>query len=129
MLFLDLDQFKSINDQYGHDVGDLLIQEVAERLRKFISARQFAYRIGGDEFLVIIEDQKFEYITKLAEDILQSIKEIYYIDGNELYMTVSMGIVIGDAKIESSSSLLKKLILLCIGRKHMGKIATVCMIE
>lgn len=121
VLFLDLDQFKSINDQYGHDVGDLLIQEVAERLKKFTNAKHFAYRIGGDEFLVIIEDRDFKYVTKLAEDILQSIKEIYYINGNELYMTVSMGIVIGDAKKENSSILLKKADTAMYRSKTYGK--------
>lgn len=120
-IFMDLDQFKSINDQFGHDVGDNLIQEVAERLKVFITPEQHAFRIGGDEFLFIVESGDQNYIKKLANNILQSIKEVYYIDGNELSMTISMGIVIGEAKKENGSTLLKQADTAMYRSKTFGK--------
>lgn len=73
ILFLDLDQFKAINDTLGHNVGDLLVQEVGKRLRQFIRSGQQVFRIG-DEFLVILKQSDPNYAQRLADDILQQIK-------------------------------------------------------
>ena len=74
ILFLDLDQFKAINDTLGHNVGDLLVQEVGKRLRQFIGNGQQVFRIGGDEFLIILKQSDPVYAQRLADDILQQIK-------------------------------------------------------
>ena len=70
ILFLDLDQFKAINDTLGHNVGDLLVQEVGKRLRQFIGNGQQVFRIGGDEFLIILKQSDPVYAQHLADDIL-----------------------------------------------------------
>ncbi|WP_338148643.1 diguanylate cyclase domain-containing protein [Brevibacillus humidisoli] len=95
VLFLDLDQFKAINDTLGHNIGDLLVQEVGIRLREYIRDDQQAFRIGGDEFLIIVKQCDQERAEHLAKQILQSIKKVYRIHGNELYVTGSIGISIG----------------------------------
>ncbi|WP_033445727.1 bifunctional diguanylate cyclase/phosphodiesterase [Ornithinibacillus scapharcae] len=118
VLFIDLDQFKAINDTLGHDIGDILVQEVASRLRQFISKDQKAYRIGGDEFLIIVKQCNEDRAEKLAEEILQSIKQVYYIEGNQLYITASVGISIGHV---NNSTILKTADTAMYKAKGLGK--------
>ncbi|WP_276352583.1 bifunctional diguanylate cyclase/phosphodiesterase [Cohnella caldifontis] len=118
VLFLDLDQFKAINDTLGHHVGDLLIQEVGHRLRRFIDADRSAFRIGGDEFLFILKRCRPEQAEQLAGDILQSVKQGFRIEGNELYVTGSIGISIGRL---GESDLLRKADTAMYKAKGLGK--------
>lgn len=121
VLFIDLDQFKVINDTLGHDTGDLLIKEVGIRLRQFIRKGQQAFRIGGDEFLFIVKNCTQEQAEQLAEKILQSIKNVYLIGGNELYITGSIGISISSIKDSDRSMLLKTADTAMYKAKGLGK--------
>lgn len=121
VLFLDLDHFKAINDTLGHHTGDLLIQEVGLRLKKFIKKDQQAFRIGGDEFLIIVKNCDQKRAERLAEEILLSIKEVYQIDGNELYITASIGISISSIKDSERSMLLKTADTAMYKAKGLGK--------
>lgn len=121
ILFLDLDQFKAINDTLGHNVGDLLVQEVGKRLRQFIGNGQQVFRIGGDEFLIILKQSDPVYAQRLADDILQQIKNVYYIDGNELYVTASIGISIGSVHSSDRTTLLKNADTAMYKAKGLGK--------
>ncbi|EFU43245.1 diguanylate cyclase/phosphodiesterase with MHYT sensor [Paenibacillus vortex V453] len=121
VLFLDLDQFKAINDTLGHHVGDMLVQEVGNRLRQFIQGYQQVFRIGGDEFLIILKQSDPMYAQRLAEDILQKIKNVYFIDGNELYVTGSIGISIGSVHSSDRSTLLKNADTAMYKAKGLGK--------
>lgn len=121
VLFLDLDHFKAINDTLGHDTGDLLIKQVGIRLRKFIKKDQQAFRIGGDEFLVIVKNCDQKQAEQLAEEILQSVKEVYCINGNELYVTASIGISISSLKDSERSMLLKTADTAMYQAKGLGK--------
>lgn len=121
ILFLDLDQFKAINDTLGHHVGDLLVQEVGNRLRQFIQGSQQVFRIGGDEFLIILKQSDPIYAQRLADDILQKIKNVYHIDGNELYVTGSIGISIGSVHSSDRSTLLKNADTAMYKAKGLGK--------
>lgn len=121
VLFLDLDQFKAINDTLGHHIGDLLVEEVGNRLRRYIREDQQIFRIGGDEFLFIIKDCVLEQAERLAEQILISIKEVYRIDGNELYITGSIGISIGTIQQADRSVLLKAADTAMYKAKGLGK--------
>lgn len=121
ILFLDLDQFKAINDTLGHNVGDLLVQEVGKRLRQFIGNGQQVFRIGGDEFLIILKQNDPVYAQHLADDILQQIKNVYYIDGNELYVTASIGISIGSVHSSDRTTLLKNADTAMYKAKGLGK--------
>ncbi|GAB6928341.1 bifunctional diguanylate cyclase/phosphodiesterase [Paenibacillus sp. JCM 10914] len=121
ILFLDLDQFKAINDTLGHNVGDLLVQEVGQRLRQFISGSQQVFRIGGDEFLIVLKQSDQNYAQQLADDILKKIKQVYFIDGNELYVTGSIGISIGCIRSSDRSTLLKNADTAMYKAKGLGK--------
>lgn len=121
VLFLDLDQFKAINDTLGHNVGDLLVQEVGTRLREFIQPDQQAFRIGGDEFLFIVKHCNQERAEQLAKQILQRVKNVYRIEGNELYITGSIGISIGSIQESDRSVLLKTADTAMYRAKGLGK--------
>ncbi len=121
VLFIDLDQFKVINDTLGHNIGDILLKEVGCRLRKFMKNGQQAYRIGGDEFLFIVENGVQEQAEKLATEILESIKEVYRIEGNELYITGSIGISINSIKETDRAMLLKTADTAMYTAKNLGK--------
>ncbi|MFC0216015.1 EAL domain-containing protein [Paenibacillus chartarius] len=121
VLFLDLDRFKAINDTLGHNIGDLLVREVGARLREFVRSDQQAFRIGGDEFLIIVKRCDQERAERLAQDILRSIKKVYYIEGNELYVTGSIGISIGSIQDSDRSILLKTADTAMYRAKGQGK--------
>ncbi|MGD0720834.1 MAG: GGDEF domain-containing protein [Roseiarcus sp.] len=92
---LDLDQFKAVNDRYGHPTGDALLQAVSERLARALRTDDTVARLGGDEFVVIqsgIHDA--EQARLLAERIIQSVAARYQIDGHEVEIGVSVGVAL-----------------------------------
>lgn len=100
LLFLDLDGFKEINDRHGHDAGDQLLRQVAERLRCTVPPHDPLCRFGGDEFLVLIHaDGHDSTLEALAQRILVTISEPFDVDGRRLSVGVSIGIAVypGDA--------------------------------
>ena len=93
IMFLDLDQFKVVNDTLGHAVGDLLLQEVAQRLKGIIREGDTVSRFGGDEFVMLFPDITCaEDISLIAEKILRNLSHIYVLDGNDVHITASIGI-------------------------------------
>lgn len=94
IMFIDLDGFKSINDTLGHDVGDSLLKQVAERLIETVREEDLISRLGGDEFIVVFEETNKEEISGIAERILQSISTPFLIDDNNVTVTPSIGIAI-----------------------------------
>jgi diguanylate cyclase (GGDEF)-like protein/PAS domain S-box-containing protein len=95
LLFIDLDDFKVANDQYGHDTGDALLQEVAERLRQNIRSEDTVARTGGDEFIFILTDiANAENAATVAKKIIQSIARPFIINGNTCMIGCSIGISI-----------------------------------
>ena len=95
MIFFDLDKFKSINDNHGHAVGDMLLRQAAERLQKAVRASDTVSRIGGDEFVVLMgELAAANAALALAEKIRQAVRHPYSIDGRELTISCSVGVAI-----------------------------------
>lgn len=93
VLFLDLDHFKIINDTLGHSVGDWLLKEVSERLRRSVREVDTVARLGGDEFILLLPGVKnSEDAARIAEKILEVIDEPLPYNENELYITTSIGI-------------------------------------
>ena len=93
VLFIDIDNFKSVNDTYGHTSGDELLKIVAERISSNIRVEDFAARIGGDEFGVILNNiQNDDDVGIIAEKIRTVIREPLKIDKNILHMSISVGI-------------------------------------
>ena len=93
LLFLDLDCFKLVNDTHGHDMGDMLLQEVANRLKGCLRASDVPARMGGDEFTVILaEIADAQDASIIARRIIESLTKPFYIEGNECSIGVSVGI-------------------------------------
>lgn len=92
VLFLDLDGFKAINDTYGHDVGDTLIQYVSIRLKEHVPEKGVLSRMAGDEFNIFLPDTSIEETKQLAETIIQSIQEAVIIADISVFVTSSIGI-------------------------------------
>lgn len=95
VLFVDLDDFKPVNDTLGHDVGDQVLVEVALRLKRGLRATDTVSRLGGDEFVVVLPDvpSEQEALTK-AEALLSSLASPYQVEGHEIYLTASIGIAL-----------------------------------
>lgn len=91
-MLLDIDKFKSINDTLGHTVGDKLLIRVADKLRMFLSDKVSVYRIGGDEFTVLVNHKEKEKINEIANGICDVLKEKIEIDGRLLSIKCSLGI-------------------------------------
>ncbi len=103
LMFLDLDRFKSVNDTLGHHAGDLLLQQVASRLRESVRDSDTVARLGGDEFTVLLPDiAKSEDAANVAEKIIAAFVTPFDLDGNMVNSSTSIGIAIfpGDANDE-----------------------------
>ncbi len=95
LIFIDLDNFKSINDTLGHDVGDQLLAEVARRLKASVRSEDVVCRLGGDEFTVYVEDfVDPEALVSTAQRLVQSISEPYQLGQHRVEVTASVGISI-----------------------------------
>ena len=96
MFYLDLDRFKPVNDTYGHDMGDKLLKAVSQRLRKCIRNTDYAFRIGGDEFSLIIEEGNIndEFCEMMVRRIKNAIDAPFVIEGNMLHVDTSCGYAI-----------------------------------
>ncbi|MEH6502802.1 MAG: EAL domain-containing protein [Cycloclasticus sp.] len=97
LLFIDLDQFKHINDTLGHNVGDSLLKQVAERLPSCVRESDTVARFGGDEFAILLEELSVDklnaaaQVESIAKKILSALNEPYLLDGREQYNTPSIG--------------------------------------
>jgi diguanylate cyclase (GGDEF)-like protein/PAS domain S-box-containing protein len=95
VLFIDLDDFKTVNDSLGHGAGDHLLRSVAERLRGTLRPADTAARLGGDEFAVLLEDiGSVEEVVVTAERLLSALQEPVDVDGTEVFVQASIGIAV-----------------------------------
>jgi diguanylate cyclase (GGDEF)-like protein/PAS domain S-box-containing protein len=107
VLYLDIDRFKEVNDRFGHAAGDALLKEFGARLRACLRATDTIARVGGDEFVVIVEDLKeLESARLVAEKILQAMRETVNVDGQEMVVTTSIGLACGSG--QSNGDMLMK---------------------
>ncbi|WP_371264813.1 EAL domain-containing protein [Paenibacillus sp. CF384] len=120
-LFIDLDRFKMINDTLGHDVGDLLLQQVADRLRLCAVDGELIFRLGGDEFLIVARTSDIGALEQLANNLLNQIKQAYFVEAHELYVTCSIGISHAPVHGVDRSSLLKAADTAMYAAKFDGK--------
>lgn len=122
VLFLDLDNFKSINDSLGHGAGDSLLVAVAERLQDCLRTTDTAARLGGDEFAVLCESvTRVEEAVMIAERILSVFQQPFLIDGKETHVGTSIGIAASSDEAFDSESLLRNADLAMYLAKNEGK--------
>ncbi|ALC15395.1 diguanylate cyclase/phosphodiesterase with PAS/PAC sensor(s) [Desulfuromonas soudanensis] len=122
ILFLDLDRFKIINDTLGHGVGDKLLKEVATRLSACVREVDTVARIGGDEFiLTLVNLNQIADAELVSRKILKSLAAPVQIDGNELFITTSIGISVYPGDADDPSALVKKADVAMYHAKAMGK--------
>lgn len=93
LLLLDVDHFKFINDTYGHQYGDMLLQEIPERIKKALGTDPYIARIGGDEFAIILKQTKSQRDAgRAAKKILEALTKTFYIMNKEIRINISIGI-------------------------------------
>lgn len=122
ILFMDLDDFKHINDSLGHRAGDLLLIEIARRLRTCLRPEDTVARFGGDEFIILLEDlEDVDDATDVAERIAQALYAPFIVDGHEVFATASIGIVLGSYPRDRAEDLLRSADVAMYRSKYRGK--------
>lgn len=108
VLFLDLDQFKHINDTLGHDAGDVLLTNVAARIIHCVRKNDTVARLGGDEFTILLEDVRHdEDAARVSEKILLSLKDPFSLGGSEIVISASIGIALYPSCGDSAADLMQ----------------------
>jgi diguanylate cyclase (GGDEF)-like protein/PAS domain S-box-containing protein len=122
VLFVDLDRFKPINDLHGHEVGDAVLKEVAQRLTASTRQEDIAFRLGGDEFLLILPDiADGAYAGTVANHLVQVICQPYHVDELELSLSASIGISVYPRDSDDIDTLINQADIAMYHAKHSGR--------
>ncbi len=127
LLFIDLDKFKLLNDTLGHDMGDLLLQQVAQRLLSCVREADTVARMGGDEFLVMLEDlsedhqQAIAQVANTGEKILAALNRTYQLSEHAYHSTLSIGATVFRGQQETVDELIKQADLAMYQVKATGR--------
>ncbi|MFW5926835.1 MAG: putative bifunctional diguanylate cyclase/phosphodiesterase [Wenzhouxiangella sp.] len=127
VMYMDLDQFKDINDTQGHDIGDHLLSEVAVRLRECIRDTDTVARLGGDEFAFLLPGTDIERMQRVAERIVETFAEPFHIEGISTRIGASIGLVSYPLHGQSLAELLKHADIAMYQAK--GKSSGYCLFE
>ena len=120
-LFIDLDDFKIVNDCYGHDFGDGVLVSFAQYADEFLAGRGTVYRFGGDEFVIITREDDDERIRTLLDELLARARQPWQALGREFYCSLSIGVVKFNACEDDSRSVVKKADIAMYSAKKAGK--------
>jgi len=122
LMFIDLDNFKDVNDTYGHHVGDVLLRSVAERMRNALRAEDEISRLGGDEFALLMTHAGDPPQVELtAQKILKALAQPVHIDGRDIFVGCSIGSVLLPEDTDDFSSALRYADMAMYHAKHLGK--------
>jgi len=122
LIILDLDNFKAINDTLGHSVGDMLLKQVAEKIKGYLREVDTVARIGGDEFIIIQPQIKdINDATRAADRILKKFQQPWILEGKEYYITASMGIGIYPNDGEDPQTIFKNADTALYRAKELGR--------
>ena len=122
VLFLDLDRFKVINDSLGHVVGDSLLRQLAERLRKYVRPGDVVARLGGDEFTILLNRTGgVPDIVQVAERLQRNLAKPFIIDGFEVFTSASIGIIVSDEIMREPEDFLRDADSAMYRAKEAGK--------
>ena len=92
LLFVDIDGFKAVNDRYGHTSGDLLLQQLAQRLTGLLRQQDICARVGGDEFVVLCVDTEPHHAAAIADRLRAAVAEPFTVDGHTINITAAVGV-------------------------------------
>jgi len=122
VLFIDLDEFKTVNDLHGHTLGDELLKQAAERLRVTLRDADAIARIGGDEFAALFEGVALgRDASAAAERVIESFAQPFLIESSEIFVTASMGMALNDSGTESAEDLIRNADLAMYAAKSTNK--------
>jgi diguanylate cyclase (GGDEF)-like protein/PAS domain S-box-containing protein len=127
LLFIDLDNFKTLNDTLGHDTGDILLQQVANRLESCVREGDTVARLGGDEFVIMLENlsediiQAAEQTELVGNKILSSLNQPYQLDSHEYHNTPSIGVTLFSDTTQSIDELMKQADIAMYQSKKAGR--------
>jgi diguanylate cyclase (GGDEF)-like protein/PAS domain S-box-containing protein len=109
LIYIDIDKFKKVNDTLGHEIGDVLLLEIRDRLQSILRKTDFISRIGGDEFVVLVDSPDPIQPKVIAKKIVKKLSEPYHLKGNEIdYISSSIGISLFPTDAVDMDSLVKK---------------------
>lgn len=121
IMFIDLDDFKNINDVLGHRFGDILLQNIAKGLTSIDGIEKSCYRLGGDEFIVLVTYDRYIKVNSILASVVNLFNTPWDLDGTEYYSTMSMGIVRFPEEGWDVNELIKKADIAMYGAKRNGK--------
>jgi diguanylate cyclase (GGDEF)-like protein len=122
VLFLDLDHFKDVNDSLGHKIGDALLKTVAGYLQEVIRTEDFVARIGGDEFVIVVNNYESHLeLTRVMQRLLDRVKEPFIIETHPIYVSASVGVVLYPKDGTDMPTLLKHADIAMYEAKRKGR--------
>ena len=123
LMLIDMDFFKAVNDTHGHDTGDLVLQEFADRLRRNIRGVDLACRFGGEEFVVLMPDTDWRQAQGVAERVRQAVAERGFetASGRPLTVTVSVGLALNESEADTPELMLKRADIALYRAKREGR--------
>lgn len=121
LLYIDLDDFKHINDGLGHQYGDVLLKAISHSLQRIEGIEKSCYRMGGDEFIVIISEAVYPQMERILRDIDSIFSKPWFLKGEDYYCTMSMGITCFPSDGNSVDDLIRKADMALMTAKRRGK--------
>ena len=121
LLYLDLDDFKHINDGLGHRYGDALLKAISHAFQRIPGIERTCYRMGGDEFVIVVAPESFDRLEIILEDIQQIFSKPWFLKDSDYYCTMSMGAVTFPDNGDSVTDLVKKADIAMYAAKKAGK--------
>ncbi len=121
LMFLDLDNFKNINDTLGHKVGDAILVEVSDRLKNTLGKYDFSARFGGDEFVILLQDADTANVDAAAKRLIQAFKEPFKLNETDFFLSSSIGIVLYPQDAQNPEDLIKHADTAMYEAKNKGK--------
>lgn len=129
LFFMDLDNFKNINDGLGHQYGDILLQEISNQLRAIPEISKTCYRMGGDEFIILLPTEHFHKKEEILERLMEMFSKPWYLNDVSYYCTMSLGAVDFPRDGQEANDLIKKADIAMYEAKKAGKNRIHCYTE
>ena len=120
-MYLDLDDFKHINDSLEHQYGDVLLQDISKAISRIEGITNSCYRMGGDEFVIIVPPESYGRMDKIVEEIKNAFATPWYLKDSDYYCTMSMGVVRFPEHGDNVSELIRKADVAMYEAKNAGK--------